>query len=413
METQQRSADLRGARWLFPVISMLVLYLSAPSLFQDPRFWAEEGSVYYQKAVVSDWSFLFTFVAQGNYQFLANLFVYLSTFVDIKAAPVVTTYLAIATFGLVAMQLETIAKQYKIPFELSILSLLAFCLSPAMTEIFATSTNVQWVAALSVLLMTITSYSQARPSWRILIYIWIAACGLTGVPSVLLAPFFFLQAYLSKSRPHFIMGCILVLCVAIQALVILDHNHPDRQIVLSPTLLLAPFLLQTVFTQFSGANLTNALGALILENRIYLILIMIASGGLIGSCLYLSRDKQVRNAAVILTLVCVCVSIAQTAGAIGTLEDKINMLSAATGARYFATGILSLLILVSFAGRFNARPFVALGLIVIVANGAMFSSEIQKQRATNFPSWKDQVKACQFPCTVKIWPNTWTVVLQR
>jgi hypothetical protein len=405
--------NIHHYKWLYPVVAITALFCTAPFLFLDPRFWAEEGSVYYQAAIASNYTFVFTFIAQGNYQFLTNLLVFLSTHVDTKYAPAVTTYLSIALFAVVAMQFNVIARQYKIPPEASILSLVAFSLSPATAEIFASATNIQWIAALSITLMTITEYSEDRQGRRLWIYGWVIACGMTGVPSLLLTPFFFLQAYLNKSRTHFNIGCVLVACVAVQAIVMAGTSHPTRQLIFAPRLLFGPFLLQTVFTQFTGPGFTKTLGAMVVESRAFFLFIATIGVTVVGVLLYFSREKSTRNAAITLGLIWIFVSVLQTLGALGGVPEKLRLLSGAGAARYYATGTLAILVLVSFTAKSRGRMFVAMALVVVLINGASYSQSTQRNRAAHSLSWREQVQLCKFPCTVKIWPEGWTVTLQR
>ena len=78
--------------------SLLLIYFRSPILIDEPRFWAEEGIWYFEKAFNSNncFSLLLNFGDQAAYYlFLPRFIGSLSCLVDISLAPSITTYFGI------------------------------------------------------------------------------------------------------------------------------------------------------------------------------------------------------------------------------------------------------------------------------------------------------------------------------
>ena len=80
------------------IFFLIVIYLRSPLLINFPRFWAEEGIWYFEKAFNSSncFTLLFNFGDQAAYYLLLpRLIGSLSCSVDITYAPTITTFLSL------------------------------------------------------------------------------------------------------------------------------------------------------------------------------------------------------------------------------------------------------------------------------------------------------------------------------
>lgn len=221
--------------------------------FPPPRFWAEEGQFYYN--VLQSGDSPLTLVMRGNYQLITNLICYVATLVPTEWAAHVTTYgsLLVASWCIVLFSRFSIENGWPLTRAAMAVAILALCAQGY--EVYLTSTNVQWLCAVSLLFIGITSWADLRGTRKALLYTWVAICALSGVPASIMTPVFLVKGTLLRSGIHFRLGLILAVGTAIQAAIIILHPQPDR--LLSPTVLTmtAPWLLQTVASPiFTGGG---------------------------------------------------------------------------------------------------------------------------------------------------------------
>ncbi|MRG54133.1 hypothetical protein GF108_00870 [Phyllobacterium sp. SYP-B3895] len=397
--------------FLLPILFLTGQVLLAPQLFIDPRFWAEEGSAYYSAALQTDFlRYVFTFVFNGNYQFLTNLLTGLAAAVSPVYAPWVTTYISVGIFAGVVLQFGLFLKANGVPCWLSVLAMLAWTMSPSLIEISATATNVQWIAALSILILCLSDLKGKSPARVFWVSAWVIACGLTGIPSVLLAPFYILQAFLTRSKNHFLLSVLLGLCALVQLGVMIEFGLSSRDPIFGLSVLFAPMLLQTIFTPMLGFKTTDAIGSLVRgpSGGIALLAVAAIAALFVGFLLIANRfSKQ----SVLLVGLWAFVSVLQTIGSIGGIEEKLAQISALGGARYFATGYLALIILLSLASRHAWRPVIVFLLALILVQGLTATPSLRASMAAVYPSWSEEIIKCPRPCEVPIWPTPWVAKL--
>ena len=85
----ERAAN-RNRLWLIAYLAFFLAlsFVKAPRVLIEPRFWAEDGAFYFAHFRSLDlWSAL-TYVANGNYQLLTNVLVYLATRVPLAVGGV-------------------------------------------------------------------------------------------------------------------------------------------------------------------------------------------------------------------------------------------------------------------------------------------------------------------------------------
>lgn len=80
------------------IIAIALIILRHFDFFINPRFWAEEGSVYFLNAYIHGFSSLW-FGHQGYFSIIPNISTYLATLVPLEYAPIVTTWHWAQTIG--------------------------------------------------------------------------------------------------------------------------------------------------------------------------------------------------------------------------------------------------------------------------------------------------------------------------
>lgn len=384
---------------------LLTRAIIEPTLFSDPRFWAEEGSNYYTVALHKPFfEYVTSYVFRGNFQFLTNLATGLAAQVAPLHAPKVTSFLSMLIFAGVVLQFGYYLRENGVTFSVSMLAMLAWTASPLTIEIFATATNLQWVVAPSVAIICLSRLDSTSKASLAVMCLWIAICGLTGVPSLFLTPFFLIQAYLLRSRNHLILFAVLFACGLIQASVILNDELSERHLVLGMRLLLAPMMLKTISLPLLGVTWTDDIASSVKEGGA-LAFILLAGGCaiFIGWLLHLNRYSW---KAFLIIAIWASVSIIQTAGAIGPIDSKLMAISALAGARYCITGYFAVIVLLALSTRGAAQGFI-FSLLVLIAVQGLSGSFFETEKHAGMPSWSAELAKCHSgeTCTVTIWPG--------
>ena len=402
--------------WLFAYLAFFVAlsFVKAPAVLTDPRFWAEDGAFYFKDFRVLDaWGALL-YVTNGNYQFLANVLVYLATKVPLVHAPAVTTYGAYLVEALVVVLIHAVVVSYGVNRLAGLLLVAAWTLMPASYETWASATNVQWTCSVSMLLvLVLPSGTIERHFAKTLV--WTAICGLTGVTSCMLAPGYLARACIDRSRHFAVLGALLVLCALLQLAVLMRYGVADRSFVLDPRILTLPTLLQTILVPLVGVDWIGELsaplreGARALSAFVYLV-------GLSLMLLAVLVARRARPTAIILIVagLWVLVSVVNTFGALG---PPLGLISGKGGARYFLFGAMCfcLLLAIGTAAGSRLQSVIAAVLLLTIAGRSIAQiGEHWTIEHAEGPSWKQEVAKCAAlaPCEVAIWPNGWSVQLQ-
>lgn len=208
---------------LFAVLVACVLVRSL-HLLAHPRFWAEEGVVWFQFAVThSAWSTLgFVYPLSGYMNLAANVAAVLSGAAaragHIFYAPLASTALAL---GIHVIPLAIIclgnSRLFNSPWKLIIGGLIILILPSTTPEIWLNSINSMSFTGLITLLLLFEENVNWRPAVRWAIRALLAFCGLTGIYAVVLAPFFLACYLYRRSREYLIQGLILLGAGVIQA----------------------------------------------------------------------------------------------------------------------------------------------------------------------------------------------------
>ncbi len=370
-----------------------------PGPFIEPRFWAEEASMYFRDVQNGGWLNALTLIENSNFQLLTNIFTKISSYVDIRYAPFVTTYLSAGFSLLLPICIGRIAKEYKLHVTYLYLAVVYLAVAPMSYEIFATSTNIQWYCgAIMFVCLFLKEEDKMMTSFLLVVAL---LCGLTGIPSVILAPAFLIVFVARRTKLHLYIALVLIFCTAIQATIVLGLDNPSRHFTTSPRLLILPSLLHSVFGYWLAPESVRSLGTTAIAAANF-IPIALASGLIITS-LFLLNDRKVRFLAALIILVGFGTAIVQTFGALGNPLDLLG--GPTNGGRYYfvSTVAMTLTIMLSATDRKYAPMALlscavfAQGIAAYAPSWAIFSSG---------PSWINSVNQCQNnPCSVDIWPT--------
>ncbi len=422
-EDTASGAGSRFEHLLYVGVFAVLAFIKCPGLFLDPRFWAEEGSVYFAKLREASFWQALTLTNLGSYQGLENLSVYLATLVPLEFAPTVTTYLAFLLHAAVAFQIATVAAAYGLSRIVGLLLVAAWVLVPQSYEVWLSATNMQWVVGVSML-MVFALPAQQLERQPLLYTAWATVCGLSGIPGVLLAPFFLIRWVDEKSKALLAIGIAGLACGLVQAAVVVTLGSSGRQYVTDPLLLVMPTVLQSILAPLFSAEFAGAIGYAINTHLphidgMLLGCLILAAG--VGHLAYSSSQSVAGALTVQVIGLAVLVSLIQTFGALGNARD---LLSGYGGARYYLFGSMSLCLLLAWGTKsadalLRKEAFALLVLVTLTGVAVRYTSTTVAVMLAG-PSFRQQVRDCDRSaapaCRVQLWPPTsgrWNLEIKR
>ena len=201
----------------------LLMWFREPSLLNHPRFWAEEGTTWFQHA--STHSFLqnlfYIFPASGYFNLMANIGGVLSSatarFVGLKYAPLSTT-IAAFLIQILVIAIILFGKSRLFTSEWRAVSgcLIVLFASTSVPEVWLNTINSMSYLGLIALLLLFEDVSE-WPTWvkrgaRTILVL----CGLSAAYAIVLLPLFLLSYLRYRERERKVQCLILGACLLIQ-----------------------------------------------------------------------------------------------------------------------------------------------------------------------------------------------------
>jgi len=220
---------------VFLIILFLISYLRSPDIFNNGRFWGEDGVVYFQNAIKN--SFFDNFFkiytpTSGYYNLFPRIVALLSSKFSLEIAPMVNNYLCYITifyiFCIILFNDSFLFKNnYKEKFIFCLLVLLCPTLVP---EIWLNSVNAQIYLAISALFIL---YFKSEPNFifktfnRLILFIG----GFSSVYVLALTPFYFVKYKFFNNRNNFINVIILSIALVSQ-IIFYIYSKIDNQMIM-------------------------------------------------------------------------------------------------------------------------------------------------------------------------------------
>ena len=413
------------------VTACVIMALRAPLLLRQPRFWAEEGKVYFAYAYAADgiWRALLA-PHQGYYHLFANLATVLALLVPVRHAPMVTTLLAFAAQALpLAIVLWGKAPLWR-TLPKSIVAVAIILLTPSSGECWLNSINSQFYLALSAALLLLEK--TPKTPWRRWSYRGILAlASLSGPVTAFLTPLFVLRAWAHRSNREagtqaWIVGAGAMLQLGI---VLTSLESPPEGAVrfagLGPANLLAVILNRTVVMPLASshaaqwaserlvqAHEAGADGAMTLA----LMLALVALGTFL-CWKQPPRQRYLLAASLLMT------TLSTISALISPGQTKWVLVSPGAAIRYYYAP--SVLFMLAVWGRVDPQPkrwrhpaslLVALALAVSLVLGAVdYRSLMWPFVSADWPVWQDQVTIWETRpgYRLEIWPPRWDMQLVK
>jgi hypothetical protein len=171
-------------------LAIVILILRRPEAVLDPRFWAEDRTVFYEQARTYGGLPAVVIPYAGYLHVIPRIVAAPTALLDEASAALVLNVGALLLTAAVASLLASGQLSRAIPDARLRLTLgLALPLQPAIGEVLGTITNVQWVLGIALIAMALANWPRTLTG-RICQLILLAGIGLTGPFAIPLMPLF-------------------------------------------------------------------------------------------------------------------------------------------------------------------------------------------------------------------------------
>jgi hypothetical protein len=414
---------MTGVKKSAVLLAVAILVIArAPLLFTHPRFWAEEGKVYFQFAL--DHGALATLLAphNGYYSLLDNVATLLSRAMPLELAPLPTTLIAFLV-QLVPFALVLWSRGPFVTLRARSLACAAMLFADPSGEVWVNVINSQFWLCLALFLLFLDEESRLRPH-RIAL---VALTGLTGVVGLMLAPLYFVRAWRERSRAAIAEAAVLAAAGALQfVFVIATHGEgsggvEERFGLPAPAIGLAILAIKNVVVPLVGTRLAGKAATaahLAIEGPRWARLVLGLVAGLALaiavrlSLLHGRRRQAWLSAYLLLAPGCLILSLG---------PDKTGMLDPMNADRYFFVAGAILLLGLADGAQPLLTPQRTPGVIaralvlstVLVVGAWHFREPLSKP---DCPDWRSEVAAWRTDPgrPLRVWPGgSWRVWIRR
>lgn len=392
---------------LLCAVFLAAMLFRSPGLLLEPRMWGEEAALYYAQLQFPGNS-LWTLVVRGNYQFLVNLAAGIGVLLPADKVAHATTYVGlVAALAAVALLGLLAAERGWRPWTTCVAAV-AIAFLPQGYEVYLNSTNVQWVASVSVLLLALLNLQDWTPRARGWATAWLAVCAASGVPAVTLAPIMLARGVLSRSRPHLVMAALLALGALVQIAIILTHPVVGREFELDPFLTVVGLFAQGVVGPLVGVRWLELYLVYMFYTESAVMLMSLVGLAIVLGWVVVKGAVAGAGGRMFAGLLCATAVLSVIVNVIGGLGVQVTSW---TSGRYFILAATCWVLLVCAAAN-SPRPVLRrVGIACLVLLAAAGAGEVLygewKQFMLNDVPWGKMVEGCEGarPCVVQAWPT--------
>ena len=403
--------------------SILVIYLRAPILFHHPRFWAEEGTIYFWGSYHLPW---FQAILNNRIGYL-NLIPSISSTIaanmlDIKYAPFATTIFAfliqLSPILVILISRSFFWKNHSA----RIIGVLIVLFIPSTQESWLNTINSQFYLQLtSFLILMDVVPEKLFQKWFYRFLLLMA--GLTGLPSLFLIPLFLYSYYREKQKERWIQLLILCFSGLIQTISIFTLSNSNilmRRFVFDIGIRSIILILwtRTIGLVFLGDNFTTQIAEYlypIVENQFLMLITPILLLLLEISFFYLLINTMQIEKKILWLGGFLLTFLPSVFFSVGS-KPKIFLIYPIDSPRYFIvpTAIIMLAILNNIFYSNKNRKIISSFLLSITLFWGLISYLTKHPDNPNFPIWEKQVETWQVDNSyrIKIWPSGWDLDLQ-
>jgi len=229
-------ANKKSLNVMILISSVIVVIIRHIEFFIYPRFWAEEGRVYFLDAYINKFSSLWD-SHQGYYSIIPNFATYFATYAPLEYAPLVTTFISFLV-QLLPFYLILINKSDLLNTSFKkILASMVILFIAHTGEIWLNTITSQFHFIIILFLLLIDNKSALKKLKKALYLVLAFVGGLSGVPANILAPIFFYNYFITKEKANLYIFWVLSITTALQIIFIITSvslnriQHPNFDVI--------------------------------------------------------------------------------------------------------------------------------------------------------------------------------------
>lgn len=416
---------LIGGKSSFLLLTFIIaIYVREPLYLLNPRFWAEEGQIYFSYAYNNPWYISLFTPHLGYFSLLNNLAVTLSAHVfPLWSSSIVTTFIAL--FIQITPSMIVIYGQSFLwdTHTKKILILLILLFAPITEELWLNTISSQFHLSLIALLLLLEQNDKLT-IYKIWLYRFlILLAGLTGVLSCILTPIFIWKSLIYRSKENMIQASLLGVCTVIQIAILgysMYHSDLENSRIgrIDVRTILATIESKTFLLPLLGENYTDQVATFLksswsegnsfIVSYIVIVLLMI-----LIFYIFFGIEKNIRciflASYLFLTVIPIFISL-------GT--DKTALIGAFFSYRYFYTPTILLQFSLVYNIFYQRNIYVLRSIICGVLFIAMLASSVINYPKSNligkeWPTWEIEILKWQADSSYNllISPATWDMKL--
>ena len=355
----------------FLVISLIgyVILLAGKNvdILITPRFWAEEGAVFYRDAFRSGIDCIFNQYG-GYYSIVPRLTTYLASLLPMKLAPFITTF---TSFSIQIIPAYLILKNSNFSYKYKIMLLVSLLFAGFTNEIFTNTITSQFHFCVIAYLLLIGNYKTSISAPLLLI------SALTGPTACFILPFFIIKTFFEPNRQNIINSTIFLVGTLIQLAYVIFADlslQSDRAISDIFSLIFIDKIVNLSFFHLFYGNITTAFKVLIFFIMFYSI--------------YRQDNKKINEIVCFYLLPLILVTF------LSTLFSH----DSAGGGRYaYASSFIFCCLVIKLITENTDKLFLAYTLAAIlfisisISGNYTYKSQEGKHHSSNWVSWESQV----------------------
>lgn len=399
--------------------TLVLIYIRNPILFYAPRFWAEEGALYFRNAYLYTGIQDFLSPLMGYYSLFNKLAAYLALLPPLDQAPLMTTLISLFPIACTSFLITTTDTPYLRNFRQKILFSTIIILFSSGEIWLNTITSQFWLAGCVLFILIDDSCWSTGRKWVCRLILIMS--GLTGVMSFLLIP---LAAYRSwQCRRALKTQCLSVLWILIITLLfqmlllfLFGGNYADELKGMQGGERFAGFDLLSWTKGFLGYYLLYPYTGIYMYDHIkpvYLVfasVVVCASGAVLSGILRMEKNSRQKHLVLVMTSLFI------------TIATMLLSIGGTGGLRYaFLPNVIGLLLIFGLINDETTGAYTRRTAVVLIALSLLIGIGEYRYKTDNYinaawPNWKSQIVSSNEIGTVYIWPASpypWKVELQK
>jgi hypothetical protein len=380
------------------IISVLLIAVKSTALWTQPRFFQEEGYIYFKEAWNMGASAVLLKVYAGYLDLSANIPAALATLVSLENAPLITTLCALVFQSIpAAIVAFSRAEYWRTPLRKG-LGLVLFITVPMTSEVWlnTTTSKVHLTLAIGLLLLEAkATYGWGRQlAFAVLSFL----SGLSSPMPCFLLPFTLLSAFQARTRCAFAIAGGLLSATLIQGTFMVsipsDKSVAERVTAATPAIQIPVLASRWVVLPFGGAQAAYQAGKIMLKAspsqdhpRSWIWINAVSLALITGFCVLLFRNRMSNTGG----LVGAAAWLAVLSQVTGVGQDEVLMLFPLWNMRYYYAPISLILLALLEQAQPRGRYWMSLILVCLALLQGVWSYRAFHYRSDVWPKWEDEV----------------------